>query len=102
MSETFDLVICGGTVMLPGGPETTDVGVRDGKIVAFGASLSGRGGEEINAAGLHVLPGVIDSQVHFRRAGQRAQRRLGDRNSGRGLGRGRRDIRDAEYQTVDH
>ncbi len=64
---TFDLKLVGGTVHLPSGPARVDVGVRDGKLVAIGAS--GDAGETIDCTGLEVLPGVIDSQVHFREPG---------------------------------
>lgn len=68
MTQTFDLILRGGTVHLPGGPAEADVGVRAGKIAAIGASL-GDAGEAIDCAGLDILPGVIDSQVHFREPG---------------------------------
>lgn len=69
MSETFDLLIRGGVVATPGGIAPADVGVSGGKIAAIGA-LSGAKAEEIfDAKGLHVLPGVIDTQVHFREPG---------------------------------
>lgn len=64
---TFDLKLVGGTVHLPSGPAQVDVGVRDGKIVEIGAR--GDAGEVIDCTGLDVLPGVIDSQVHFREPG---------------------------------
>ena len=67
MATTFDLKLTGGTVHTPGGPVQADVGVRDGKIVAI--SASGDAGETIDCTGLDVLPGVIDSQVHFREPG---------------------------------
>lgn len=69
MSDVLDLVLRGGTCVLPGGLAETDVGVRAGRIVAFGAIGAERGGETIDCRGLHVLPGVIDSQVHFREPG---------------------------------
>lgn len=68
MSETFDLILKNGTVHTPGGAESADVGVRGGRIVAIGASL-GDAGEVIDCTGLDVLPGCIDSQVHFREPG---------------------------------
>lgn len=71
---TFDLKLTGGTVHLPGGPAQVDIGVRDGKIVAIGAS--GDAGETIDCTGLDVLPGVIDSQVHFREPGLEAKEDL--------------------------
>ncbi|MDF0543098.1 dihydroorotase [Sphingobium sp. H39-3-25] len=68
MPQTFDLILRNGTVHTPGGPVSADVGVTGGKIIAIGASLGG-GGETIDCTGLDVLPGVIDSQVHFREPG---------------------------------
>ena len=64
---TYDLKLSGGTVHLPGGPAKVDVYVREGRIAAIGGS--GNAGETIDVTGLDVLPGVIDSQVHFREPG---------------------------------
>jgi dihydroorotase len=64
---TYDLLLTGGTVHTPGGPVAADVGVRDGRIVAIGAR--GDAGRTIDCTGLDVLPGVIDTQVHFREPG---------------------------------
>jgi dihydroorotase len=69
MAASFDVVIAGGEVWTPGGPVRADVGVRDGRIAAIGALGAGSAGEAFDAAGLTVLPGVIDSQVHFREPG---------------------------------
>ncbi|HTG39168.1 dihydroorotase [Sphingomonas sp.] len=63
----FDLKLSGGTVHLPGGPAQVDVFVTDGRIAAIGGA--GDAGETIDVTGLDVLPGVIDSQVHFREPG---------------------------------
>ncbi|MCW2389409.1 dihydroorotase [Sphingobium sp. B11D3B] len=68
MAQTFDLLLKGGTVHLPSGPARVDVGVNAGRIAAIGTSL-GDAGETIDCTGLDVLPGVIDSQVHFREPG---------------------------------
>jgi len=68
MTDRFDLVLANGTVWMPGGPVQTCVGVRGGRIAAFG-DLRGTGAEEIDLGGLDVLPGVIDTQVHFREPG---------------------------------
>jgi dihydroorotase len=64
---THDLKLTGGTVHLPDGPTKTDLFVRDGRISAIGGN--GDADETIDCAGLDVLPGVIDSQVHFREPG---------------------------------
>ena len=65
-----DLLVRGGTVITPNGIERIDVACVDGRIVALG-DLRGTWSAEImlDATGLHVLPGVIDSQVHFREPG---------------------------------
>mgnify|MGYP003336735973 CR=1 FL=1 len=68
MTQAHELILKNGTVHLPGGPVQTDVGVRGGKIVALGAQL-GDAAQIIDCTGLDVLPGVIDSQVHFREPG---------------------------------
>jgi len=68
MTQTFDLILKNGTVHTPGGAERIDVGVRNGKIAALGTML-GDAGQVIDCTGLDILPGVIDSQVHFREPG---------------------------------
>lgn len=62
-----ELKLRGGRVHLPSGPADVDIGVSGGKIVAIGNV--GDAGETIDCTGLDVLPGVIDSQVHFREPG---------------------------------
>jgi len=69
MSETFDLLIRGGTVVTPSGIGLADVGVIGGRIAAIGALSGAKAAEIFEARGLHVLPGAIDSQVHFREPG---------------------------------
>jgi allantoinase len=66
---TFDLVVRGGTVHLPDGPARCDVGCDDGLIVGIGPELSG-GREEVDATGLHVLPGFVDAHVHLNDPGR--------------------------------
>ncbi|MGH6833651.1 MAG: amidohydrolase family protein, partial [Methyloceanibacter sp.] len=69
MAETFDLVFKGGTVVNHAGEGFADIGVRDGRIAEIGSIGEGMAGETIDASGLHILPGVIDTQVHFREPG---------------------------------
>ena len=69
MPQTFDLVLSRGTVVNHDGVAKRDVGVRDGRVAAIGDLSAASAGERIDCAGLHVLPGVIDSQVHFREPG---------------------------------
>jgi dihydroorotase len=68
MAITYDLILKNGTVHTPGGPAVVDVGLRGGRVTAIGP-LPGDAGEVIDCAGLDILPGVIDSQVHFREPG---------------------------------
>lgn len=59
----YDLVIREGTVVSSHGAITTDIGIFGEKIVALGNGLDGK--EVVDATGKYVLPGVIDSHVHF-------------------------------------
>lgn len=70
----YDLILKNGTVWTPGGPVQTSVGVRGGKIVELG--VSGDAAQVIDCTGLTVLPGVIDTQVHFREPGLEAKEDL--------------------------
>lgn len=69
MAATYDLVLQGGTVVNQDGRGAADVGIRDGAIVALGDLSRADAGRRVDCTGLHVLPGVIDSQVHFREPG---------------------------------
>jgi dihydroorotase len=68
-AEPFDLLLRGGTVVTPSGAVATTVGVRAGRIAALGVPDTAPAAEVLDLRGLHVLPGVIDSQVHFREPG---------------------------------
>jgi dihydroorotase len=67
--ETYDLLIRSATVLTPAGRVQTDLGVRGGRIAAIGDLATAKATEVLNAENLTVLPGVIDSQVHFREPG---------------------------------
>ncbi|MGB3418471.1 MAG: dihydroorotase [Mesorhizobium sp.] len=69
MAATYDLILTGGTVVNHDGRGARDIGVRAGRIAAIGDLSRSSAGETIDCTGLHVLPGVIDSQVHFREPG---------------------------------
>jgi dihydroorotase len=69
MAKTFDLVFKGGTVVNHDGISIRDIAVNNGRIVAIGSFHESAAGQVIDCKGLHVLPGVIDSQVHFREPG---------------------------------
>src|SRR4051812_16636738 len=69
MNRAFDLIIRGGTVVNHDGAGLRDVGVRGERILALGDLSRADAGEVIDATGLHILAGVIDTQVHFREPG---------------------------------
>src|SRR5690606_24164311 len=69
MSETDDVVLKGGTAANHDGTGARDVDIRSGRIVAVGSIAAEAAGEVIDCTGLHVLPGVIDTHVHFREPG---------------------------------
>lgn len=71
---SYDLILENGTVWTVGGPIKTSVGVTGGRIAGIG--VDGDAGETIDCTGLDVLPGVIDSQVHFREPGLEAKEDL--------------------------
>lgn len=68
----YELLIRGGVCVLPWGEEAADVGVRDGRIAAIGALGADAASETVDASGLCVLPGLIDSHVHLRDPGDPA------------------------------
>jgi dihydroorotase len=69
MADTFDLVIRGATVVNHDGESIRDIAIAGERIAAIGDLGSAKAAAEIEAAGLHILPGVIDTQVHFREPG---------------------------------
>jgi dihydroorotase len=69
MTAPLDLLITGATVVNHDGEGIRDIGIRDGRIVALGALGSAKALDTLDAKGLHILPGVIDTQVHFREPG---------------------------------
>ncbi|HZH50482.1 MAG TPA: dihydroorotase [Microvirga sp.] len=69
MPETYDLILKGGIVVNQDGRVERDVGVRNGTIARIGDLSQASAAREINCRGLHILPGVIDTQVHFREPG---------------------------------
>lgn len=69
MPETYDLIVRGGDVVNHAGRGPADIGIRDGKFAAIGDLGQASAGEVFDAKGLTVMPGVIDTQVHFREPG---------------------------------
>ncbi|MEK9931485.1 MAG: allantoinase AllB [Rhodospirillaceae bacterium] len=68
--EKVDLVIRGGTVVSPSSSIKADVAISGQKISAVSSpGILPKAEYEIDAEGLYVLPGAIDSHVHFREPG---------------------------------
>lgn len=64
------LILKNGTCVFPSGEITqADIAVTDGKITAIGALGNTPAEQIIDASHLHILPGIIDTQVHFREPG---------------------------------
>ncbi len=63
------MILQGGTVADHTGVSVRDIGITDGKIAEIGDLSRASAGETIDVTGLHILPGVIDTQVHFREPG---------------------------------
>jgi allantoinase len=65
----IDVVIRGGTLVTPSGPQRADLAIEDGRIseVSSGVAI---GRDEIDASGLLVLPGIIDVHLHFNEPGR--------------------------------
>lgn len=69
MAEHYDVLIKGGTVVNHDGIGQRDIGIVAGRIAAIGRLDPAGAAELVDASDLHVLPGVIDTQVHFREPG---------------------------------
>ena len=69
----YDFIFRNGSAVLPTGIQKVDIGIRDGLIKEIGnlsdSSTDCSADSVIDCRGLHILPGVIDSQVHFREPG---------------------------------
>jgi dihydroorotase len=72
MSAFYDLLLKGGTLVLPAGLVQADIGVRGGRIATLAPEAGAEAAEVIDARGLHVLPGLIDAHTHLRDPAQAA------------------------------
>src|SRR5689334_3676885 len=66
----YDLIIRNGTLVTPAGAAQADLAIAGGLIAEIGPTLEGGSKAEIDAAGLHVFPGVVDAHVHFNEPGR--------------------------------
>jgi dihydroorotase len=69
MAQNFDLILKGGTVVNHDGEGLRDIGIAGSRIAALGDLSQASAGKVVDCRGLHILPGVIDTQVHFREPG---------------------------------
>ena len=76
MNTHFDIIITGGIALLsqPKNPynlveESVDIGIAKGQIAKIGSLSRFNAKHTFKAKGLHILPGLIDTQVHFREPG---------------------------------
>src|SRR5947209_7029070 len=69
MSQVFDVILKAGTVVNQDGEGVRDIGIARGRIAALGSLAQASAAEVIDCKGLHILPGVMDTQVHFREPG---------------------------------
>ncbi|MEO1734356.1 MAG: dihydroorotase, partial [Pseudomonadota bacterium] len=67
--NSFDTIFRRGTIVNHHGVHETDIGVENGRITALGNLSRAASKNVIDCKGLHILPGVIDTQVHFREPG---------------------------------
>ena len=72
MPDHYDLLLRNGTLVLPWGEESADIGIRNGRIAAIGVPADATAGATLDAAGLHVHPGLNDPHVHLRDPGDPA------------------------------
>lgn len=69
IAASFDLVFRNADVWTPGGLAPVDLAVAEGRIAALLPRGGGAAAEAVDCTGLTILPGVIDTQVHFREPG---------------------------------
>ena len=69
MSSSFDLIIKNGKCFIEGNLQKKDIGINQGKVTSISDKISNDAKEIFDAKSLIVLPGCIDTQVHFREPG---------------------------------
>lgn len=70
MSERFDILVRGASLVLPGGVARADIACAGGRIARIAAAIAEPAAEVVDASGLHVIAGIIDSHVHFNEPGR--------------------------------
>ena len=65
----YDIILQDATIVSSRGRQVADIAVEDGKIAYVGSRAAGKAKETISAIGKFVMPGAIDTHVHFRDPG---------------------------------
>ena len=68
--SAYDLIIRNGLLVTEDGERQADIAVSAGEIAAVEPELAGGATAELDAAGLHILPGVMDAHLHFNEPGR--------------------------------
>ena len=104
MAQTYDLILKGGIVVNHDGEGARDLAVTGERKSRRSATCrtASAGRDVIDCRGLHVLPGVIDTQVHFREPGAHPQGGPGNRLARRRPGGRHGGVRNAQYQSDHH
>lgn len=82
----YDLIIKNGTLLTPNGRVKANVAVLGGKIHDIGDLSGAKSKETVDAKGQFVLPGLVDTQVHFREPGNEHKENLEAGTKGAALG----------------
>ena len=80
MANSGNLLIGGATMLLPNATMVGDLRIKNGVIAEISEAGTLDGVEDelfVDGTGLHLLPGIIDPQVHFRDPGQPEREDLG-------------------------
>ena len=82
----YDLLIKNGDVVVGNAFENLNIGIKDNKITLLSTTNNYEASNIIDAKNLTILPGVIDSQVHFREPGSEHKEDLHTGSKGAALG----------------
>ena len=72
----IDLIIENGKIVSHKKVIDSDIAIKNGKIFKIGKLSKLKSKERIDVSGLHILPGVFDTQVHFREPGNTKKENL--------------------------
>ncbi len=69
MPASFDLIVKNGKCFIDGQLKTTDIAISNGTIKSVSKIDKTSNEQILDATNLTILPGIIDTQVHFREPG---------------------------------